>query len=91
MANTPFPAAIRRIFTETFTARDIAEPLASFDASTSAAEVGDFMNSSNFDVVGVRKAGRVVGYVERNNLAHAQDIPESDWDTIVSLCGLITR
>ncbi len=27
----------------------------------------------------------------RNNLAHAQDIPDSDWDTIVQLCAFITR
>jgi hypothetical protein len=27
----------------------------------------------------------------RNNLAHAQDLPESDWDTIVRLCAFITR
>jgi hypothetical protein len=27
----------------------------------------------------------------RNNLAHAQDIPASDWDTIVQLCSFITR
>jgi hypothetical protein len=65
MANTQIPDAIRRVFTETFTARDVAEPLASFDASTAAAAVRDFMDSSDFDVVGVRKAGRVVGFVER--------------------------
>jgi hypothetical protein len=27
----------------------------------------------------------------RNNLAHAQDIPDSDWDTILRLCAFITR
>jgi hypothetical protein len=68
MAHAQFPEAVRRVFTETFTARDIAEPLASFDVSSSAAAVRDFMDSSDFDVVGVRRAGRVVGYVERASL-----------------------
>jgi hypothetical protein len=32
MASTRIPEAVKRVFMETFTARDIAEPLASFDA-----------------------------------------------------------
>jgi hypothetical protein len=60
--------AIKRFFAETFTARDIAEPLASFDFGAPAREVRDFMNAKDFDVVGVRSEGRVVGYVERGSL-----------------------
>ena len=57
--------SLRRVFAEGFVARDIAEPLVSFDAATAAAEVVGLMEKRNFDVVGVRKEGAVVGYVER--------------------------
>jgi hypothetical protein len=59
---------LRRVFTEGFTARDIAEPLVSFDAATASAEVTELMDRRNFDVVGIRKEGVVVGYVERDDL-----------------------
>ena len=68
MPTTQIPDAIRRVFTETFTARDLAEPLASFDACTPAAEVRDVMTACDFDVVGVRREGRVIGYVHRLSL-----------------------
>ena len=61
-------ANLRRVFTEGFTARDIAEPLISFDATTAVSEVLGLMNQRNFDVVGVRKDGVVTGYVERERL-----------------------
>jgi hypothetical protein len=40
-----------------------------------------------------RQVEEAVGKLEqlRNNLAHAQDIPPSDWDTVVQLCSFITR
>jgi hypothetical protein len=77
---------LRRVFTEGFSARDIAEPLVSFDSTTAASEVLELMNHRNFDVVGVRKEGVVVGYVERENLGdstcgeqfQAIDAPISD-------------
>ena len=56
---------LRRVFSEGFAARDIAEPLLSFDASTSAAEVLRVMERHDFDVIGVRQDGCVVGYAER--------------------------
>src|SRR5262249_34335779 len=56
------------VFTEAFTARDIAEPLTSFDADASAAQVRGFMHASDFDVVGMRSEGRIVGYVEKDAL-----------------------
>jgi hypothetical protein len=62
---------LRRIFAEGFNARDIAEPLMSFDASTSTAEVLTLMTTQDFDVVGVRQHGLVVGYKERANLGGA--------------------
>jgi hypothetical protein len=61
--------SLRRLFAEGFVARDIAEPLVSFDASTAVEEVVGLMEKRNFDVVGVRKEGAVVGYVERADLS----------------------
>jgi hypothetical protein len=60
--------SLRRVFAEGFAARDVAEPLVSFDASTAAAEVAEFMDRRSFDVVGIRKEGAVVGYVQRADL-----------------------
>jgi hypothetical protein len=62
---------LRRLFTEGFVARDIAEPLVSFDASAPASEVSAFMSTRNFDVVGVRSEGVVVGFVEQSGLGGA--------------------
>jgi hypothetical protein len=59
---------LRRVFTEGFAARDISEPLVSFDVSTSATEVRSLMHASNFDVVGVRRNGITVGYVDRTDI-----------------------
>jgi hypothetical protein len=42
---------LRWVFTEGFAARDVAEPLASFDASTSVAEGLSLMKSEDFDVM----------------------------------------
>jgi hypothetical protein len=68
MPTTRIPETVRRVFMETFTARDVAEPLASFDASVASAHVRDFMNAREFDVVGIRSDGQVVGYVARGSL-----------------------
>jgi len=62
---------LRRVFREGFSAQDIAEPLLSFDASTSAAEVLRTVERRDFDVVGVRQEGCVVGYAERGDLGPA--------------------
>jgi hypothetical protein len=56
------------MFTETFTARHVAEPLPSFDANADARDVQNFMHTHGLNVVGIRKAGRVAGYVERGSL-----------------------
>jgi CBS domain-containing protein len=59
------PEGVRRIFAEGFRVADVAEPLASFDETTPAGDVGRFMDGANFDVVGVRRDGQVWGFVER--------------------------
>jgi hypothetical protein len=70
MPSTRIPDAVKRIFTETFTARDVAEPLASFDANAASGGVRDFMNARAFDVVGIRGEGQVVGFVEKSSLGN---------------------
>jgi hypothetical protein len=60
--------SIRRVFTEVFSARDIAEPLVSFDSVIAAADARAKMEVDGFDAVGVRRDGLVRGYVERQDL-----------------------
>jgi hypothetical protein len=62
------PAGVRRLFTEGFQVADVAEPLVSFDAETPAAVVGEVMDAGGFAVAGVRRRGRVAGFVERDGL-----------------------
>ncbi|UCE89328.1 MAG: bifunctional (p)ppGpp synthetase/guanosine-3',5'-bis(diphosphate) 3'-pyrophosphohydrolase [Pseudomonadota bacterium] len=57
-----------RMFTEAFTARDIAEPLRSFDANTSCGAVSSVMDELSLNVAGVRERGAVTGYVRRDGL-----------------------
>jgi predicted transcriptional regulator len=68
MSAIDIPDAVKRVFTESLTARDVAEPLASCDAEVSAVAVREFMDARDFDVVGIRREGQVVGYVERSSL-----------------------
>jgi hypothetical protein len=62
------PDSIRRVFVETFTARDIVEPLTSFDFGDRSANVRGWMEATRQDIVGVRSEGRLVGYVRRESL-----------------------
>jgi len=59
---------LRRLFLEGFSAMDLAEPLASFDAHTSALDVRAFMEKNDFDLVGVRIDGLTSGYVRQEDL-----------------------
>lgn len=58
---------LHRIFNQSITAREIAEPLVSFESDRSASQVNRFMNEHDFDVVGVRHEGAMLGYVVRNS------------------------
>ncbi len=60
--------SLRRVFNQSFSVRDIAEPILSFDASTSALEVKAFMEDRTLEIIGVRRSGLVAGYVERAEL-----------------------
>ena len=67
-ATTSSTENLRRVFMEGFTARDIAEPLLSFDASTSAAAAVQAMDRHDYDALGVRQDGYVAGYAVRGEL-----------------------
>ncbi len=68
MPSAKIPETVRRVITETFTARDVAEPLASFDDDASSARVREFMLARHLDVVGIRSEGLIAGYVESGSL-----------------------
>ena len=59
---------IQRFFTEAFTARDIAEPLASFDADSDPRRVLDVMEQKRLSVAGIRREGLVDSYLRRADL-----------------------
>jgi hypothetical protein len=78
---------LRRIFESSITVRDIAEPLTSFDAARSADDVQRFMETRDFDVVGVRREGLTAGYVQRAHISKGtlQDQTSSfDHQTVLS-------
>jgi hypothetical protein len=62
------PHHLRRVFTENFSVSDIAEPLASFDAATPAAEARRVMDQQRYELAGVRSEGLVVGFLQREEL-----------------------
>jgi len=59
---------LRRLFLEGFSVMDVAEPLVSVDAERRSDEVRDLLEAEAFDLVGIRRAGRVVGYAQRDDL-----------------------
>jgi hypothetical protein len=59
---------LHELFDRSVSVRHLAEPFVSFDAQRLATEVRAFMEAKNFDIVGVRYNGAVVGYVERATL-----------------------
>ncbi len=88
---------LRRVFEESFSAADIAEPLASFDAATPAPDALAVMIRRKFKVAGIRKEGAICGYVWQEELGQGtcgdvlcpfgaeEVVPDS-----VGLCELIT-
>jgi hypothetical protein len=60
-----------RLFTEAFTARDIAEPLRSFDVERPGEEVAEVVAQNDLEMAGLRRDGVVAGYVRRES-ARAQ-------------------
>lgn len=59
---------MKQIFTEGFTAIDIAKPLFSFDADKSALQVRQFMKNNHHEVVAIRNQGQPIGYIQLKDL-----------------------
>lgn len=59
---------LHQLFDRSVSVRHLAEPFVSFDAQRLAPEVRAFMDAKDFDIVGVRYNGAVIGYVERATL-----------------------
>ena len=57
-----------RLFSEAFSAQDISEPVRSFDASRSSAEVLAFMELHKLEFVCLRRHGVICGYAKREDL-----------------------
>ncbi|MGD9947317.1 MAG: Swt1 family HEPN domain-containing protein [Desulfobulbus sp.] len=60
---------LRRIFFESFSAMDIAQPLTSFDTEADADTTKAFMLETGLDIVGLRVQGHMAGYVYAQELA----------------------
>ncbi|MBI5572507.1 MAG: hypothetical protein HY914_21365 [Desulfomonile tiedjei] len=75
---------LRELFDRNISVRYIAEYLTSFDGEASASQIHEFMAARDYDVVGVRRQGQVVGYVNRKDLTdglladHTIGFSESD-------------
>ncbi len=59
---------LRQLFERAICIREIAEPLVSFDLDRDAGPILALMADRNFDVVGIREDGRMIGYVRRKDL-----------------------
>ena len=90
---------LRQFFDRTISVRYIAEPFVSFDAQRHSADVLAFMNGKDFDVVGVRQNGAVIGYVHRADLRegtleqHTKSFHEQllveDWSPLLAVLELL--
>ena len=60
--------SLRRVFYDSFVARDLAEPLASFDRTADVGIVREFMVSRPLTVVGLREFGVMTGYIEQDHI-----------------------
>jgi hypothetical protein len=60
---------LRRLFLESFSVMDLAEPLVSVDAERGDAEARAPLDERGFDLVGARTDGLVRGYTRRDELA----------------------
>lgn len=89
---------LQRIFTESLVARDIAEPIVSFDASTPASVALAAIDARGIGGIGVRVDGLVAGYALREDLEGAtcgermRPIDEAQWIAdSASLADVVVR
>ena len=101
MTKASSASELRQIFERSITVRDVAEPLASFDASQYAGDVREYLEERNFDTAGVMRGGITAGYVLREDLAdgslgdHMHPFPDdsciSDTEPLLKLLGVLAR
>lgn len=65
-------SSLHRIFRDNIRAREIAEYLVSVDKEQPLEEVVEFMELKDYDVIGVREGGAVVGYILREDCKSGQ-------------------
>jgi predicted transcriptional regulator len=90
---------LRQVFDRSVSVRYVAEPLASFDAQRHSPDVLAFMNGKDFDVVGVRQNGAVIGYVHRADLREGtlkqytkpfdEQLLVEDWSPLLAVLELL--
>ena len=85
---------VHKTFLRGLAARDIAEPLPSFDRTTPAAEARSSLQAAGHDVAGVRQAGFVTGYIECQDLGDGScgdSMRPFDEDTVIPDSASITE
>lgn len=61
-----------RLFSNAFTAQDIAEAIRSFDADKTCQNITEIMDYHEESIVCIRNMGKIQGYVRRNDLKHGK-------------------
>jgi len=89
------------VFNRSISVKYLAEPFVAFDEKRPASEVRDFMSKRDFDIVGVRRDGVVVGYVKRDELldepvgAYVKPLDEQfvleDWRPMLDAMQLLEK
>lgn len=92
---------LRQVFDRSVSVRYIAAPFVSFDAQRHAPAVWTFMEAKDFDIVGVRQNGTVVGYVCRADLQEGtleqyvrpfdEQLLLDDWSPMLTVLQLLAR
>lgn len=70
-------ADLRKLFDESIPATAIAEPLASFDEYCESEAISRFMDSNNFDLVGLNVGGLTTTYVNKLDLRNGETARQS--------------
>jgi len=69
MRNQILQSRMKKLFTEAFTAAEIAEPLLSFDNDRDAMDVRSIMSSKEVTVIGIRCDGVIAGFALLDDLS----------------------
>ena len=63
-----YSRSLKEVFEDTLTVRYVASSLASFDAERTASKIAKWLREKDYDQVGVRQDGVVVGWARRDDL-----------------------